>query len=188
MQDNWYEAAVSAIAPHRIISVVDWASDSPIPSEPSATATYNVYTWGINDPTGGKRSVNKENFDVLASPAGWHAIPYSKDPSYEGVRIDAKLGFWRNTTTTWGNNVFAQENWQGQNSFIDNHRPDAGRSKSFDYAYNPKHTDKSDALDEAKKYINNTVAQLFYTTNMVHDLYYRFVPALSIIIFIHLIS
>jgi len=175
MQDNWYEAAVSAIAPHRIISVVDWASDSPIPPEPSTTATYNVFAWGINDPTEGNRSVNKENFDALASPAGWHAIPYSNDPSYRGVRIHKNLGFWRNTTTTWGNNVFAQENWEGQNSFIDNYRPDGGRSKGFDYAYSPKLTNKTDALDEAKKYINNTVAQLFYTTNLVHDLYYRFV-------------
>ena len=28
-------------------------------------------------------------------------------------------------------------------------------------------------MDEAQKYINATVAQLFYTSNMVHDLYYR---------------
>lgn len=174
MQDNWYEAAVSAIAPHRIISVVDWASDSPIPSEPSTAATYNVYGWGINDPTEGKRSINKENVDALASPVGWHAIPYTKDPTFQGLPIDKKLGFWRNTTTTWGNNVFAQENWEGQNSFVGNLRPDAGRSKTFDYMYNPKLTNKTDALDEAKKYINTTIAQLFYTTNMVHDLYYRY--------------
>src|SRR6267154_3670282 len=31
MEDNWYEATVSASLPHRIISVVDWASDSPMP-------------------------------------------------------------------------------------------------------------------------------------------------------------
>lgn len=43
----------------------------------------------------------------------------------------------------------------------------------FDYKYKPKFTDGSDALDEAKKYINATVTQLFYTSNMVHDLYYR---------------
>jgi extracellular elastinolytic metalloproteinase len=44
----------------------------------------------------------------------------------------------------------------------------------FDYPYKPKATDKSDSLDEAKKYINTTVAQLFYTSNLVHDLYYRY--------------
>lgn len=31
MEDNWYEASVSVALPHRIIDVVDWASDSPMP-------------------------------------------------------------------------------------------------------------------------------------------------------------
>ncbi|KAF6756744.1 extracellular elastinolytic metallo proteinase, partial [Ephemerocybe angulata] len=174
MQDNWYEAAVTAQAPHKIVHVVDWASDAPIPTpeEPNA-ATYNVFGWGINDPSVGERSIVKENFDSLASPVGWHAIPTANDPSLRNVRMKSSA-FWRNTTTTWGNNVFAQENWEGQNAYIDNYRPDAGKSKAFDFPYDPKETDKTDALAEAKKYINTTVAQLFYTTNLVHDLYYRY--------------
>lgn len=35
MEDNWYETTVSASLPHRILSVVDWASDSSIPLRPS---------------------------------------------------------------------------------------------------------------------------------------------------------
>jgi len=35
MENNWYEATVSASLPHRILSVVDWASDSPMPLYPS---------------------------------------------------------------------------------------------------------------------------------------------------------
>ena len=106
MQDNWYEAAVSATAPHRIISVVDWASDSPIPKEPKARApaTYNVFAWGINDPAEGNRSLQKENYDVLASPVGWHSLPYANDPQSDDLRLN-KAEFWRNTTTTFGNNV-----------------------------------------------------------------------------------
>lgn len=73
--------------------------------------------------------------------------------------------------------VFAQENWEGQNSFIDNYRPDAGKSKVFDYDYDPQVTEKPDALDEAQKYINATVAQLFYTSNLLHDFYYRLVSS-----------
>lgn len=175
MQDNWYDATVSAQAPHKIVSVVDWASDSPIPKpDHPVPAAYNVFKWGVNDPSVGERSMEKESFDPLASPAGWHAIPYANDPQSTHVR--RKGGeFWRNTTTTWGNNVFAQENWEGANSFIDNYRPDAGAEMNFDFKYSPKETEKPDALEEAKKYINTTVAQLFYTTNMVHDLYYRYV-------------
>ncbi|KAF8063400.1 extracellular elastinolytic metallo proteinase [Lyophyllum atratum] len=175
MKDNWYEAAVAANAPHRIISVVDWASDAPVPEDPqSDPATYNVFAWGVNDPAEGNRTIVKENFDAAASPAGWHAVPYINDPSLQGVRFNKKKGFWRNTTTTWGNNVFAQENWEGQNAYINNYRPDAGKTKAFDFNYKPKLTNNTDAQEEAQKYINTTVAQLFYTTNMVHDLYYRY--------------
>jgi len=174
MKDNWYETAVSASAPHKIISVVDWASDAPFPHVPeSAHASYYVFKWGVNDPQVGNRSMEMENFDPAASPAGWHAIPYSRDPTYEDDDLRGKP-FWRKTTSTWGNNVFAQENWEGQGSFVSNFRPDAGNSKVFDYEYNPQETDRPDCLDEAQKYINATVAQVFYTTNLVHDLYYRY--------------
>ncbi|KAF8197083.1 extracellular elastinolytic metallo proteinase [Pholiota molesta] len=176
MQDNWYETAVSASAPHEIISVVDWASDAyaPIPKKPEATvASYNVFKWGVNDPECGNRTIEQENFDALASPVGWHAIPYNNDPSFKGVRLSTK-DFYRNTTTTWGNNVFAQENWEGQNQFMKNYRPDAGSSKQFDFTYDPQETEKPEAMDEAQKYINTTISQLFYTTNLVHDLYYRY--------------
>ena len=106
MQDNWYETSVSASYPHNIISVVDWASDSPIPkpAPPPTPATYNVFAWGINDPERGERTINKENFDILASPAGWHAMPAANDPSVSSSRSTSEE-FWSNSTTTWGNNV-----------------------------------------------------------------------------------
>lgn len=182
MEDNWYEAAVSAVMPHRIVSVVDWASDSPvplapIPKEPSEHgAIYNVFKWGINDPSVGNRSIEKENFDSLASPVGWHSLPYANDPQSEGMlKKKGTAEKFRNTTTTWGNNVFAHENWEGRNAWVNNYRPDAGKDLVFDYKYNPKQqTETEDRLDEAHKYINATITQLFYTSNLVHDLYYRY--------------
>ncbi|KIK64261.1 hypothetical protein GYMLUDRAFT_40547 [Collybiopsis luxurians FD-317 M1] len=172
MEDNWYEAAVSAVAPHRIISVVDWASDAPIPSpeEPRKPASYNVYAWGVNDPSDGERTLEKENFDDLASPVGWHTLPFDNDPSYKGVKPSKE--FYRNTTTTYGNNVFAQENWEGQNAYLDNYRPEAGDSSVYDFKYKPKESDEP--MDVARNHINATVTQLFYTCNMIHDLYYRY--------------
>jgi extracellular elastinolytic metalloproteinase len=105
MKDNWYEAAVSANSPHKIISVVDWASDAhiPIPKE-RKPATYNVFSWGINDPACGNRSIQTENFDRLASPIGWHSLPYANDPQSQDMRFPDSSAL-RNTTTTWGNNV-----------------------------------------------------------------------------------
>jgi extracellular elastinolytic metalloproteinase len=107
MEDNWYEAAVSATAPHRIISVVDWASDAAVPiPKPEETATYNVFKFGVNDPAEGERTTEKENFDTLASPVGWHSLPFANDPYLKGLRLMKTKEFYRNTTTTWGNNVY----------------------------------------------------------------------------------
>jgi len=67
---------------------------------------------------------------------------------------------------------------------LDNYRPDGGDELIFDYPYDPKITDKSDSLDEARKYINTTITQLFYTSNLVHDLYYRYFFSLFIFLVI----
>jgi extracellular elastinolytic metalloproteinase len=118
MQDNWYEAAVAADLPHKIISVVDWASDAhaPIPKE-RKPATYNVFSWGLNDPSEGGRSIQTESFDKLASPAGWHALPIANDPQSSGRRYISPSA-WRNTTTTYGNNVRPFRRNPRQNSDI----------------------------------------------------------------------
>jgi len=182
MEDNWYEAAVTADAPHRIVSVVDWASDSPmpvapVPKEPAEhkAASYNVFAWGVNDPSVGNRSMAEETIDTLASPAGWHSLPFYVDPAsaHLNMKPEDKQKF-RNTTTTWGNNVFAHENWEGRNAWVNNYRPDAGVDMVFNFTYNPKETERADSLDEAKKYINATITQLFFTSNLVHDLFYRY--------------
>ena len=99
MNDNWYEAAITYDAPHRIVSVVDWVSDgfvdepatahlddfvAPIPKEdpkPRGPALYNVFAWGINDPSEANRTFEHENFDSLASPYGWHFVETSTDPA-----------------------------------------------------------------------------------------------------------
>lgn len=177
MEDNWYEAAVTVGAPHRILSVVDWASDAafaPIPKKPDAPphAVYNVFAWGLNDPVNATRSMEKENFDTLASPMGWHWIPVANDPSQDKFIKEKKA---TTHTETFGNHVFAQENKEGRNDWLNNYRPDAGPSMVFNFSYAPVPTEQEDRLDEARKYINASVTQLFYTSNLVHDLYYRLV-------------
>ncbi|KAG2066590.1 hypothetical protein BDR04DRAFT_1136631 [Suillus decipiens] len=248
MENNWYEATVSASLPHRIVSVVDWASDSPMPlyspedpqlADPSApscstkkggrfrkgkavadlrkikaakeaakgssgpaipdfpTAYYNVFPWGTNDPVEAlERKVvtsedgrvhSSELGDKLASPAGWHALPWGVDPSVgedEKAALHAQGEFWRTTNTTWGNNVFAHENWEGRNSWIYNRRP-VGRSVIgdvnqipavyYDYTYSPSPKDTAEEnMADARAHIDATVTQLFYTSNLFHDLTYRY--------------
>lgn len=174
MRDNWYEAAVSAAAPHRIISVVDWASDSPIPErDPQPKASYEVFRWGINDPSCGKRSLETENFDTLASPAGWHTFPHANDPMTKnsGARFN---GYWRHTSTTIGNNILSQENWQGRDAYLHNGRPEADEKLTFAFPYAPRAGPHINPMNEAKSFLNATVTQLFYTSNMIHDFYYRY--------------
>ncbi|KAI6144457.1 Fungalysin metallopeptidase-domain-containing protein [Pisolithus tinctorius] len=264
MQDNWYEATVTAELPHRVISVVDWASDSPMPpmskeqlppldafvppgtyfpsvgsvskSKPrlgkavadlrkgksksgsastfapipkkypdppkSEPAMYVVFPWGTNDPEeaavrreraegtqGSTHTVSYGRFavpelgDTLASPVGWHALPYANDPGTDddGLRRAKAQGeFWRRTNTTWGNNVFAHENWEGRYGWVYNHRPEGYLVNEDDsllylFPYEPVPLHDEDAeMQQAKSYIDATVTQLFYTSNMVHDLYYRY--------------
>lgn len=105
MRDNWYEAHVSVHEPHNIISVVDWASDAYVPHPKKSKApSYNVFAWGINDPSEGDRTVETPKVDSLASPAGWHALPKANDPQFVNARLTNK-NEWHNSTTTWGNNV-----------------------------------------------------------------------------------
>ncbi|KAG9075375.1 Fungalysin/Thermolysin Extracellular metalloproteinase 5, partial [Ceratobasidium sp. UAMH 11750] len=95
MADNWYEAYVSAADPSTIVSVVDWASDSPMPR------------------SGGKLNA-----------------------------LEAKLAT--------GQPVQAK----GAGSY--------------------KYGAKTGKEKDPKEYIDLAVTQLFYTSNMVHDLYYRY--------------
>ncbi|TFK39018.1 Fungalysin metallopeptidase-domain-containing protein [Crucibulum laeve] len=191
MQNNWYETAVSVQSPYPIVSVVDWAFDlnvpraqsgrpiRPSPRHPYSSSTlgpkpigfsYNVLPFGVNDPSEGPHVLTEERLDTIASPLGWHSLPFANDPS--GVPSNGDV--YRNTSTTWGNNVFAQENWEGKDQWMNNFRPEHNENKSFNFVYDPKETDKSDALDEARKYVNVSITHLFYTINIVHDLFYRY--------------
>ncbi|KAG0696364.1 Fungalysin metallopeptidase-domain-containing protein [Suillus ampliporus] len=268
MENNWYEATVSASLPHRIVSVVDWASDSPMPLYPKddqlpplssfvpagsnspscstskkvggrfrkgkaiadlrkikaakeahhksfngpavpdlPTAWYNVFPWGTNDPVEAVerkamseagvppdslpltygRADTPELGDKLASPAGWHALPWGVDPSAseaEKAALHAQGEFWRSTNTTWGNNVFAHENWEGRNAWIYNRRPEGtvtgddinqAPSVHYNYTYSPSPKGNSEEnMEDAQAHIDATVTQLFYTSNMFHDLFYRY--------------
>ncbi|KIJ19714.1 hypothetical protein PAXINDRAFT_166781, partial [Paxillus involutus ATCC 200175] len=93
--------------------------------------------------------------------------------------------FWRTTNTTWGNNVFAHENWDGRNAWMYNRRPEGSieaptditltPSVKFSYPYAPNPADtEEDSMAEAQSHIDATVTQLFYTSNMAHDLFYRY--------------
>ncbi|KAI6021035.1 Fungalysin metallopeptidase-domain-containing protein [Pisolithus marmoratus] len=239
MQDNWYEATVTVALPHRIISVVDWASEeqlppldafvpylssvgstprtklrprkavadlrkgkcksgsvsmlAPIPKKYPAPpkdepAQYLVFPWGTNDPeeaavhrakaegteahpTSYGRFLVFESVDTLASPPGWHTLPNANNPSAdEGSfrRVKAEGEFWRKSNRTWGNNVFAQENWNGRDQWMYNYRPEGSLTDSVLLH------DEDSEIQQAQFYTDASVTQLFYISNMFHDLVYRY--------------
>lgn len=68
--------------------------------------------------------------------------------------------------TTIGNNIIAHEDWEGQSNYIYNYRP-VNESMVFVYEY-------EEPLGLApKEYVDFVVTQLFYTSNMYHDLLHR---------------
>ncbi|KAF1978781.1 extracellular metallo proteinase MEP [Bimuria novae-zelandiae CBS 107.79] len=134
---NWLLTYVDAEDSEKIHHVVDYAAD----------ATYEVYPWGINDPTEGKRVIVVDPFDSVTSEFGWH--------SDGATTYDTLLG----------NNGVAQSNWDARTDYLNLPRPHS-KDLDFEYPYSPSTSDW-------KSYINASTTQLFYSANMYHDLLYK---------------
>ncbi|ODO08638.1 extracellular elastinolytic metalloproteinase [Cryptococcus wingfieldii CBS 7118] len=194
MKDTWYEAYVDVYS-GELLRIVDWASDfdfselqeeldqlkddikelkggkqKPLPSPPSKLEpySYQVFPWGVNDPEVGNLSIVTKPWDTAASPLGWHQFPTSANPwstfDLPGQTTDSN---YTTFNTTVGNNVYAHEDWEGRNNFLNNYRP-LNDSHIFVYDYGAE-----EGL-APKEYIDLVVTQLFYTSNMYHDLLYRY--------------
>ena len=109
-REHWYDTHVDAFSGD-LLYANDWVSH----------ATYNVYPAPIESPIddpGGtaSRVITTDPHDPVASPFGWHDT--------NGI-IGAEY------TDTRGNNVFAQEDIDGNNT--GGARPDGGVNLSFDF-------------------------------------------------------
>ena len=107
-------------------------------------ATYTVFAAPLMNPYEGQRAHLSSPADPVASPFGWHDL-------------DGKPG--ADTTDTRGNNAVIMASGSG-------YRPDGGRSLDFDFAFDP------DKGPEA--YTDAALANLFYWTNTLHDIHYRY--------------
>lgn len=103
-----------------------------------------VSKFGLNDPAEGKREVQTNPYNKVASPNGWHVA---------GTHA---------YTTTIGNNGIAHENWKAGTEFLYNLRPDGGQSLTFNFPFNG-------SMEDPKSYIGAAVTQLFYIANIYHD-------------------
>ncbi|KPE52220.1 T9SS-dependent M36 family metallopeptidase [Chryseobacterium indologenes] len=110
-------------------------------------ATYNIFPLPVEAPTFGSRALVSNPWILASSPEGWHS---------NGTT---------HYTTTRGNNVYAYDDKDGRESTF-GVSPDGGASRTFDFPYNPN----------ALTYTNLSAAttNLFYISNMVHDIFYKF--------------
>ncbi|KAL2835460.1 extracellular metallo proteinase 9 [Aspergillus pseudoustus] len=135
--DNWLSSYIDAIDSKAVYGVIDYV----------ASATFEVYPWGVNDPDQGNRELLTDPWDITTSEFTWLS---TGETDY---------------TTTWGNNGVAQINPSGYPGYLLNYRPNS-TTLDFEYPYQP--TDPVPL-----KYANASVTQLFYTANHYHDLLYR---------------
>lgn len=103
--------------------------------------------WRTEDPSKGSRVTITDPDDKLASEFTWHGSGTTR------------------YTTTRGNNGNAQANFEGDSAWINDYRPTSA-NLNFSYPYSPATTDP-------RSYADASVTQLFYTANMIHDLYYK---------------
>ncbi len=109
-------------------------------------ASYNVYALPVEAPSFGPRKIVTNPWDLTASPEGWHS---------DGVN---------HYTYTRGNNVFAYTDLNSTNTV--GAFADGGANRNFDFPL--------DLTQHHSTYQNAAVTNLFYVSNMTHDIMYRF--------------
>lgn len=111
--------------------------------------SYNVYPLGIESPNHGNRVTVNDPAVVNGSPFGWHDTNGSAGAEF---------------TITRGNNVWAQEDLNGNNGT--GASPNGGSGLNFNFPLNLNNA-PSTFLDAA-------TTNLFYWNNIMHDVWYNY--------------
>jgi len=171
-QQNWWNVRVDAQS-GKILDYNNWVAQcqltgshtlpnnqtTALTSSTSATAqgygtgktnaSYQVFARPVESPSHGNRSLLTDPSDSLASPFSWH-----DDDGQAGNEY----------TITRGNNVYATEDKDNNNS--PGYSPDGGSNLKFDFPFD-KSKKHSDYLDAA-------ITNLFYWNNSMHDVWYHY--------------
>lgn len=119
------------------------------PPTPGGPGAYNVFTWPIESPNHGNRTIEVDPADPVASPFGWH--------DNNGVSGEE-------FTITRGNNVYAYED--GADANTPGFSPNGGSSLVFDYPYSGAN---SPAVNQSA-----AITNLFFWNNLMHDVWYLY--------------
>ena len=110
---------------------------------------YNVFPIPTESPNHGPIQLISEPANLTASPYGWHDI-------------DGVLG--AEFTITRGNNVYAQEDSDGNDGF--GYAPDGGAILNFNFPFNED--------QQPIGYQDVAITNLFYMNNIMHDVWYQY--------------
>lgn len=125
------------------------------PSEDTSTtmmvdgSQYRVFPIPVESPIHGSPSLVMEPADPIASPFGWHDTNGAAGPEF---------------TITRGNNVYAQEDFDGIATFGE--APDGGSALDFDFPQISETTPRNN--------IDGATINLFYWNNVMHDVWYQY--------------
>ncbi|WP_299442924.1 M36 family metallopeptidase [uncultured Aquimarina sp.] len=125
-----------------------------VPTKAEATAalapdSYNVYAMPVESPSHGNRSIVTDPANTTASPFGWHDTNGSAGAEF---------------TITRGNNVWAQEDRNGNNGT--GFSPNGGASLDFNFPI--------DLGQSPTTYDDAAITNLFYWNNIMHDVFYQY--------------
>lgn len=110
-------------------------------------ASYNVFALPLEAPTFGARSIVTNPWILASSPEGWHS---------NGTT---------HYTITRGNNVYAYDDKDDDEATFGT-SPDGGATRNFNFPY--------DANTKAINNLSASTTNLFYISNKVHDIFYKF--------------
>jgi len=136
---NWYNAAVDATTGD-LVYLANWSNN----------ASYEGYqSPSVKNPNDGPRTVIMNPADLTASPFGWHDTDGAAGPEF---------------TDTRGNNVFAQEDRDGDDA--GGFRPSGGASLDF--------AAPIDFTQDPSTYQAASIINLFYVANVLHDVHFKY--------------
>ncbi len=113
--------------------------------------SYNVFALPVESPAHGARQIVTNPADPTASPFGWHDTNGAAGAEY---------------TYTRGNNIWAYDDRNDDDTGTPAESAEGGASLNFDFPFEPN----GEPFDNDKAAVTN----LFYMTNMMHDITYRF--------------
>lgn len=116
----------------------------------SSGASYNVFAVPLESPSHGDRTIEVDPHNTIASPYGWHDTNAQSGAEYFITR---------------GNNVHAYADLNDLGSSLGD-EPYGGENLLFNFPFNP--------MTEPDQNIDAATVNLFYMSNMMHDVWYHY--------------